>query len=87
MVSSVKKTLHFLHCKNYVHLEDCRRQLLISHRGHAFGILYASAPTSALAWDRTRAALARSKALNHDPVVAAYFCQVWRAVSSTYIYL
>ena len=37
---------------------------------------------SALAWDRTEAALARIKALNHYPVVAAYeyFLQVWCAL-------
>ena len=34
-------------------------------------------PTSALAWDRSGAALARSKRLNHYPVVAAYFWHVW----------
>ena len=33
-------------------------------------------PTSAPAWDRTGAALARSKRLNHYPVVAAYFWHV-----------
>ena len=41
------------------------------------------APTSATAWDRTRAALAWSKALNHYPVVAAYFRKVRCAGSST----
>ena len=40
-------------------------------------------PTSAPAWDRTGAALASSKCLNHYPVVAAYFWQVWWAGSST----
>ena len=39
--------------------------------------------TSALAGNQTRAALARSKALNHYLVVAAFFGQVWCAVSST----
>ena len=41
------------------------------------------APTSAPAWDRTGAALARSKALNHYPVVAVYFWQMRCAGSST----
>ena len=41
------------------------------------------APTFALAWDQTRAAQARSKALNHYPVVAASIWQVRCAVSST----
>ena len=41
------------------------------------------APTSAPAWDRTGAALARSKALNHYHVVAAYYRQVQCAGSST----
>ena len=36
----------------------------------------ASALTSAPAWDWTGAPLARSKALSHYPVVAAYFCGV-----------
>ena len=31
------------------------------------------------AWDRIGASLARSKALNHYPVVAAYFWKVWCA--------
>ena len=33
-------------------------------------------PISTPAWDRTRAALARSKCLNHYPVVTAYFWHV-----------
>ena len=40
-------------------------------------------PTSALAWDRIGAALARSKCHNHYPVVAAYFRHVRWAGSST----
>ena len=36
-----------------------------------------------LAWERSGAALARSKALNHYPIVAAYFWQVRGAGSST----
>ena len=41
------------------------------------------APTSAPASDQKGAALARSKALNHYPVVAAYFWQLRCAGSST----
>ena len=43
-----------------------------------------SAPTSTPAWDRTWVAVAKSKALNHYPEVAAYFRQVlWCAGFST----
>ena len=42
-------------------------------------------PTSAPAWDQTGAALARSKRLNHYPVVAAYFWHARRAGCSTIV--
>ena len=42
-------------------------------------------PTSAPVWDRTGAALARSKRLNYYPVVGAYFWNVRGAGSSTWL--
>ena len=55
----------------------------ISQQGHHFRGLSGVTLTSAPAGNQTRAALARSKALNHYPVVAAYFWHVWYAGSST----
>ena len=63
-MDTVEEQLYRLgHCVSFVNITS----------GHHFGGLCASAPTTALAWDQTGAALARSKALYHFPVVAAYF--------------
>ena len=60
-MDTVEEQLYRLgHCVSFVNITS----------GHHFGGLWASAPTTALARDRTGAALARSKALNHFPANA-----------------
>ena len=55
----------------------------ISHWGHHFRGLSDVTLISGPAGNQTGATLARSKALNHYPMVAAYFWKVWYAGSST----